>query len=124
MSATSFRAAKRGPTIGGARGTGVVYQLSEPASTSFAVERLLKGRKVGATCARPNRRNRRRRACTRVAPSGSFTHEGRAGLNQFRFSGRVNGRRLTPGRYRMTVIARDSAGNASTPRSTRFRIVR
>jgi hypothetical protein len=124
MSATSFRAAKAGPAIARARGTRLLYQLSEPATASFRVERLLRGRRQGATCARPTRRNRRRRACTRVAPSGSFTHDGRAGVNEFRFRGRVNDRRLRPGRYRMTVGARDAAGNESPQRTLRFEIVR
>ncbi|WP_249011801.1 DUF3324 domain-containing protein [Conexibacter sp. DBS9H8] len=36
---------------------------------------------------------------------GSFTHQDYAGINRFRFSGRVNGHPLKPGRYTLQVTA-------------------
>ena len=65
------------------------------------------------------------RRCTRyVRVRGSFTHDGQAGLNRFKFTGRLRGRTLRPGRYRLVAAASNAAGNRSKPRRTKFRIVR
>jgi hypothetical protein len=41
---------------------------------------------------------------------GSFTHADVAGANRFRFTGRVGGRKLRPGSYRLRAVARNAAG--------------
>ena len=71
------------------------------------------------------RRAVRRRGVLRfVTLRGSFSRASRAGLNQVRFSGRLRGRALAPGRYRLVVVAMDSRGLRSRARSVSFRIVR
>ena len=40
------------------------------------------------------------------------------------FSGRIGRRALKPGKYRVTVVVADAAGNRSKPRSIGFRVVR
>lgn len=120
-----FRAAPRGGSIAAAVGTRVSYTLSEPATTTFTVERARLGRKVGRRCVAPNRRNRRARRCTRYSRvRGSFSHQGSAGANSFRFTGSVGLRALRPGQYRLVAVAMDAAGNRSKPARTNFRIVR
>ena len=37
---------------------------------------------------------------------------------------RIGGRKLTPGRYRLTAVARDAAGNRSAVKRVRFRVKR
>lgn len=37
--------------------------------------------------------------------SDSFTHAGAAGANTLRFAGRLRGRTLKPGRYRLQALA-------------------
>jgi virginiamycin B lyase len=110
------------------RGTRVSYTLSEPATATFTVQRLAKGRKVrrrGKTrCVKPSRKNARRKKCTRRVRAGSFTRPSAAGANRFRFTGRVRNRALRPGRYRMLLVARDAAGNPSKPVAVRFRVVK
>jgi hypothetical protein len=107
------------------RGTRVRYRLSEDASARFTVQRVVPGRRVGRRCVAPNRRNRGRRRCRRHrSVPGSFSHRGIAGTNGFRFSGRLRGRKLRPGAYRLTIVATDAAGNRSAPRRGAFRIVR
>ncbi|HMJ96023.1 MAG TPA: hypothetical protein VK486_09230 [Thermoleophilaceae bacterium] len=64
------------------------------------------------------------RVTFRIGSRGSFVRQGRAGSNSFRLMGRLRGRRLAPGRYRLRAVATDSAGNSSQARYTRFRIVR
>jgi hypothetical protein len=53
---------------------------------------------------------------------GSFTHQGQAGLSSFRFMGRMRGRALKRGSYRLNAVARDAAGNASKRARRPFRI--
>lgn len=56
--------------------------------------------------------------------AGALRLTARAGLNSVRFAGRLTRRRaLRPGAYRLTVLAKDAAGNAATPRRTRFTLL-
>jgi hypothetical protein len=125
----SFAAAGSGDAILTGRrarvGATVRYGLSEPASTTFTVERASAGRRVGRRCVKPTRRNRTRRKCTRyVRVRGSFTHQGAAGSNSFKFSGRLNRRKLRPAKYRLVAVATDAAGNKSVAKRRAFRVVR
>jgi hypothetical protein len=120
-----FEAANVGGSVIARVGTRITYTLSEPASVSFTVQRARLGRRVGRRCVRPTTRNRRRRRCTRyVALAGGFSHDGNLGPNSFAFSGRVGGRALRPGRYRLVGVATDVAGLQSAPRFTSFTIIR
>jgi hypothetical protein len=116
------------------RGATVRYGLSEAANVTFKVERSLSGRRRGRRCVVTGRssapvamdRTRRRgRRCTRYKEvTGNFTHAGSSGANSFRFSGRLNGKRLSRGRYRLLAVPKDAAGNNGRSVRTRFRIVR
>jgi hypothetical protein len=55
---------------------------------------------------------------------GGLTDTAQAGRNVFRWDGRLNGRRLAVGRYRLVMALRDPAGNTSRPRRAAFRVVR
>jgi hypothetical protein len=105
-------------------GTTVRYTLNIGASVRFTVVRLLPGRRAkGGRCVKPTRLNRNARKCTRrVRVRGSFTRTGSAGPNRFRFMGRIGGRKLTPGDYRLvaTPTAHGVRGRAT---STPFHIV-
>jgi hypothetical protein len=46
-----------------------------------------------------------------------------AGPNRIRFNGRIRGRALRPGRYLAVLVATDAAGNVSTARRVRFRVL-
>lgn len=100
LSPRAFRAAHRGPSISPRAGTRVTYALGSRARVRFAVQRAVRGR---------YRRVR-----------GAFTHRGSSGTNSFLFSGRVRGRRLRPGRYRLVA----TIPGAAPPKRTGFRIVR
>jgi hypothetical protein len=106
------------------RGTGVSFRITEAAKATFKVERALKGRKRGKKCVAPTRKNRKAKRCTRYRRlKGSFTYSGKPGLNRFRFSGRLRGKKLLPGRYRLVTAATDAAGNKSKAKRIKFRIV-
>jgi Tol biopolymer transport system component len=106
------------------RGTGVSFRVTEAGKAVFKIERALKGRKRGKKCVAPTRKNRKAKRCTRYRRlKGSFTYSGKPGLNRFRFTGRLRGKKLRPGRYRLVNTVTDAAGNKSKPRRVKFRIV-
>ncbi|MDX6670155.1 MAG: hypothetical protein QOI91_518 [Solirubrobacteraceae bacterium] len=87
--------------------------------------RVPRGRRSGRACQAPSRRNRNGRRYTRLVTKGTFVHAGLAGLNRFKFSGRLRGRKLPVGSYRLTARAKDAArNNALRTLSVSFRIVR
>jgi hypothetical protein len=101
-----FRAVqRRGASIAGATsvGTTVAYGATAGGGARFSIAR---------------RTTTKRRV--HWAAAGSFSRHGRAGQNRFRFTGRIRGRPLRSGRYRLTVRAA-AGGDALT---MTFRIVR
>lgn len=93
-------------------GTTVAYRLSAATAVSFAVERKSVGRRVGKACKKQNRGNRDRKPCPRFKPMGGFPHTGSAGENSFKFTGRLRGRALKPGAYRLVARAGTSSQQA------------
>lgn len=121
----SFLAARRGASIPAATeglGTTVSYTLSEDASLTFTIERRKAGRRVRGKCRKATRKNRRAKRCD-LKLNGSFKHQGKAGRNSFRFSGRLSNKKLRPASYRLRAAAIDRAGNKSKPARLSFRIV-
>ena len=114
LSSSVFRAAKRGATIAAKRPTGarVRYTLSEPGTTAFTVDR----------CAVVTRR-KGKPVCKRFAAlRGAVKRKDAAGARTARFSGRVAGKGLRPGRYRLNLVVTDAAGNASSIARRDFQI--
>ena len=112
LSRSVFRAARSGPAVAARRravGTRLRFRLSEAATVRLAVQRRVKTRRGG------------RRWKTL---KGSATLAGRAGANAFAFRGRLAGRRLPAGRYRLLARAQDPARNRSALRHVSFRIAR
>lgn len=67
------------------RGTGFVFQLSEPATVTFRIERRGPGRRVGGRCLGPTRRNRSRPRCVRwLRAAKPFSRPATAGPNRGR----------------------------------------
>jgi hypothetical protein len=110
------------------RGATVRYRLSEAATVTFTLERAVRGVRVGRGCLRVARADvaasSRRRCRTYRRLRGSFKHAGLAGRNKFKFTGRLRGKRLKSGRYRLVARPRDAAGNKGKAKKKRFRVVR
>ena len=127
VSRKRFRRGSRLPSASQTRvGTTISFRLSEAGRATLSFQRARPGRRVGGRCVRPTPRNRTRRACKRFVRAGSFSFNAKAGLNRVRFEGRLTrSRRLAFGSYRVTVGARDTAGNSSSgsPRAS-FTVVR
>ena len=105
LSAAAFRVDARAAAAGRvSRGTRVRFSLSEAATVRFVIRRRSGGRRIG-----------------------SFVRAAGAGRNSVRFAGRlrVRGRTLSlaPGRYRLTLVAKDASGNRSPARRLPFRVV-
>lgn len=95
-------AARRKPK----RGTKFRYTLSEAARVTITIQRKLRGRR------------------TRYRRVGRLRAQEQAGRQSTRFSGRLKGKALRPGRYRASIVAVDSLGARSSARRLRFRVVR
>lgn len=125
LSPTTFRAAKKGAMMTKARiGTTVTFGLSKAATATFTVQKAVTGRLVGKVCKPVTKGNRKRHKCTRwVAVAGAATEAGKSGTNRCGFTGRVKGRALKPGTYRLGITAKTARSAASKPRTAGFKIV-
>src|ERR671915_197259 len=141
LSPATFAAAKRGPAVTrtGRSGTSLRFRLSSPAKVEFRVTspRLpgppLPPAPSGGGRAPAAQRERTPRARGDVgrftvrAPLvyreiGRFSVRGRRGANRLRFTGRLRGRALPAGPYRLTAQATDGNGLATAAASAAFRV--
>jgi hypothetical protein len=112
MTPARFRATAARVSARRRPGTRISYALDEDATVTFTVKRIIQ-RVV---------RGRRRTGYRPVR--GSFSDAGAVGGNSLRFRGRIGGRRLRPGLYRLVALPVDAAGNTGDAVFIRFRIVR
>ena len=102
LSPSTFKAARTGPAVRrrSSAGASLEFRLSRPAKVGFRV----------ASAGVPG------------PLLGRFSIRGRMGLNRLRFSGRLRGRALPTGSYRLTGQAVDRTGIASAASTLGFRI--
>jgi hypothetical protein len=108
------------------RGTTIRFRVSGRAVTStVSVSRQLSGRRArSGRCVRSTASLRRRAACVRYVGAGRFTRRGsRTGRVAMVFSGRVGRHALVPGRYRATIVVRDSHRRRSAARHATFTVI-
>ena len=118
-------AADRGPSLTsrerGPTGTDVSYRLNQEAVITFTVLEPTQGHWSGGKCL-SGRSGRHQRRCTRFASVGSFTDRDRAGKVKVHFTGRVQGRPLRGGRYRL-VLTPTADGRTGRAINLPFRIL-
>jgi hypothetical protein len=128
LASTTFKAAPSGAAFRAASvavGTKLSFTLSEPGKVRFTIDRSASGRTVKGRCVKPSSANRGKPTCKRWLPvKGSFSVSAKKGVNRILLRGRIGGRTLKPGRYRLNARETDRASNRSTTRRTAFRIVR
>jgi hypothetical protein len=101
----------------------ISFNLPADAVVRLTVVKLTAGRLVARRCVTPTRHNRKRPHCRRSSPvAGAITFQGRAGANSFVFRGRIGGRRLRPGAYKL-IATPVVTGQAPPAVSTTFTIV-
>ncbi|MDE3069413.1 MAG: hypothetical protein KGJ43_01665, partial [Acidobacteriota bacterium] len=91
------------------------------------VNRTIHGERHGKRCVARSRRRRGHahgRACTVHVRASSFGRHDSAGINRFRFSGRLGEGKLAPGAYRLRDVAKYATGRASAPAYALFWILR
>ena len=115
ISPSPFSAAPSGATISRKAkkkyGATISWRDSQAATTTFTVLRGLTGRTRGHSCTKPSKKNKHGKRCTYYSSVGTFTHADIAGANHVHFSGRIKGRRLAAGSYRLKALAHNAAGN-------------
>jgi hypothetical protein len=104
-------------------GTVLSYRDSQPAITSIRVLKSVLGHRRGKSCVKGAGSKTHAKRCFVLVSIGYFTHQDVAGMNRFRFTGRIHGHRLAPGDYELEMVPHNVAGNG-TMRSKSFRIVR
>ncbi len=123
---TSFAAQAHGASIAraAAQGTTLSYTDTQAATTAFVVQRPASGIRVGSgSCTAPPRhRPKHAKPCTRYIAVGGFTHADAAGANGFHFSGRIGGRKLGKGSYRLTATP-SAGGLTGATLTASFKIV-
>jgi glucose/arabinose dehydrogenase len=122
---TTFRAARSGPSDRrhGRRGATVTFRLDESATVVFTVQRAHPGRTINGRCRRVGGSHRKARRCTIwSAVAGSFRITGKRGAHRVMFTGRIGGRTLDPGRYRLVARAHNTTGGFSRRVRARFSI--
>jgi hypothetical protein len=112
---------KRGPKL--PVGTTFRFRLDRAAQVRFAFSQVVSGRRVNGRCVKATKNNRRKPRCSRSLTAGTLRVTGKAGANTVAFSGKISGRALKPGSYRLLVTAL-ADGKTSPARSIRFTIVR
>ena len=96
------------PVVGSVTSDGISlnYTLSEASTVTISLEKKLPGRKVGKKCVKQTKKNKAKKRCARYKPHGQpFAGTGAAGPNTVKLP------KLGPGSYRVTIVARDVAGN-------------
>jgi hypothetical protein len=100
---------KRFRTTGRKPGTTIRFTLSRAAMVTLRFDRVLPGHRKAKRCVKGKPR-RGQRKCTRFVRRGSLAVKGKKGANAKRFLGRLKGKRLAPGAYRLT--AKPAGGTA------------
>ena len=103
------------------KGATVSATLSEAARITygFAIEKP--GRKASrGRCVKPTKGNRKRGRCTRLVTVATVARNHPPGATKLKIRKKVGGRKLRPGKYRVTLSAVDPAGNRSRFVQLRF----
>jgi hypothetical protein len=118
------RAARTPGRVRALVGTTFAFTLNQAATVAIEFTHQLPGRRSAGACVAQNQHNRRAAACTRAVSEGALIWAGHEGLNSVPFAGRVPaGGELAPGIHVASVIARNTAGEASNPVGLAFTIL-
>jgi hypothetical protein len=83
-------------------GTTVSYTVSAATTVAFTVERKTVGRKVGKRCLKKTGANADRKRCPIWKPlKPGLSKAGAAGVNSFKFNGKLGAKALVPGSYKL-----------------------
>jgi hypothetical protein len=98
------------------------FRLSKDATYRLAFDQTKAGRRRHGRCVPQSRTVKTGTRCTAYVRRATLSGTGKSGANSLAFRGRVAGKALPLGRYRVTFGAVDSAGNRATSKTARFRL--
>jgi DNA-binding beta-propeller fold protein YncE len=105
-------------------GTTFSFTVNQGGRVALVFWQTVEGRLVHGACRTGAHAGHRGRRCWHVFRNGSLSVTVAAGRHRVRFDGRVDGRRLGPGSYGVSLTATSTAtGRHSSRRFLRFRIV-
>ena len=110
---TKFKVGKRAVISG---------SLSEASTLTLKFTRLVPGRMRDGKCVQQTSRVRTGKRCTARQAIGSSVRTAPSGPFSIVFRGKISGRARPPGRYVVSAVAVDAAGNRSAPATARFRL--
>ncbi len=127
LTPTRFAAARSGASTAKKRkkaavGTTVSYTADQPSTTTVTVVRVRPGIKKGATCVK-RKKGAKGKACSRLTTMGTLSRSDPIGSITFRFTGRLKGKALRVGTYRLKVRGANVKGSG-TAVSRRFKIIK
>jgi virginiamycin B lyase len=103
---------KGGPTTTDpTAGTLLTITLTHATTVTVRFDRATKGKKKAKACVAPKKAKKTAKACTYYVSRGSFTVDQPAGKSSIHLSGRVAGKTLPKGKYRVVITP---AGGAAT----------
>lgn len=111
----------KAPVVGGVALTRTSLRLtvSEGSGLTVRIERATKGKKSGSKCVKATRKNRKAKGCTRWVSAGSLKAIAPSGQAKLKLAAK-----LAKGSYRVTITAKDGAGNAAAAKTVRFSITK
>jgi hypothetical protein len=97
------------PALTGLKGsaTKLSFTSSEAGTVKLSITKRASGRRVGGRCVKATRSNRRKPSCTRTITIATRSATLAAGSSSLALP------KLAPGRYTVSLIATDAAGNAA-----------
>jgi Bacterial Ig domain len=126
LSPPTFAALSGGPSAVTAtvKGTIISYTDTEAATTTFVVRQPTgKGVLSHGRCVKTKPHEKTHgKSCVLYKTLGLFRHGDKAGKNRFRFTGRIHGRKLRPGRYLLLSTPRNSTGESGKSHTNTFTI--
>ncbi len=131
LSRTRFAFKRRGhkPKAGVHYGSSVRFTLSGLAHIRTTITKRtaglkVKSKKTGKTTCEKLPKSHKKGNCIRWASLGSVSHSAKKGANVVKLAAKFNSHTLTPGTYRMTLLAIDANGHKSVAKTLSFRIVK
>jgi hypothetical protein len=105
-------------------GTTFSFHINQQARIRLAFRKQTNGRDVRRRCVAQTANNEHESRCTRTVDAGTLRLSAHPGVQKIHFDGRVSRtRKLKPGRYALTIVATNSTGHPSNPKTLKFTIV-
>lgn len=113
------------PSSGSSRGTTISLTSDEAGTATLKFYKATKGKRSGKRCVKRSKRLAKKKNCTRwIKVRGSISSPIVAGQNSIAFSGKVGGKALAPGKYKMEIVVVNATGLTSLPVTKTFTITK